>query len=143
MSRAAKPTLTMHNGCKLHQHGLVRWSFPPRDCVVRLRAYLRHRERLVDYATAHIQHMQKALMQMNVQLQHVVTDITGVTGMRIIRAIVSGTTVPEKLAEYRDVRCAASPQTIAAALTGNYRYQHVFALRQAPELYDFHQTKIP
>ena len=127
---------------QLHQHGLLRGSFRPRDGVVRLRAYLRHRERLVDYAAAHIQHMQKALMQMNVQLQHVVTDITGVTGMRIIRAIVSGTRAPEQLAEYRDVRCAASPQTISAALNGNYRSEHVFALRQALELYDFHQTKI-
>lgn len=73
-------------------------------------------------------------MQMNVQLQHVVTDITGLTGMRIIRAIVSGTHALEKLAEYRDVRCAASTQTIVAALTGNYREEHVFALRQALEL---------
>ena len=127
---------------QLHQHGLLRGSFRPRDGVVRLRAYLRHRERLVDYAAAHIQHMQKALMQINVQLQHVVTDITGVTGMRIIRAIVSGIHAPEKLAEYRDLRCAASPQTIAAALTGNYRSEHIFALRQAVELYDFHQAKI-
>ena len=127
---------------QLHQHGLLRGSFRPRDGVVQLRAYLRHRERLVDYAASHIQHMQKALMQMNVQLQHVVTDITGLTGMRIIRAIVSGTHAPEKLAEYRDVRCAASPQTIVAALTGNYREEHVFALRQALELYDFHQAKI-
>lgn len=127
---------------QLHQHGLLRGSFRPRDGVVQLRAYLRHRERLVDYAASHIQHMQKALMQMNVQLQHVVTDITGLTGMRIIRAIVSGTHTPEKLAEYRDVRCAASTQTIVAALTGNYREEHVFALRQALELYDFHQAKI-
>jgi transposase len=127
---------------QLHQHGLLRGSFRPRDGVVQLRAYLRHRERLVDYAASHIQHMQKALMQMNVQLQHVVTDITGLTGMRIIRAIVSGTHAPEKLAEYRDVRCATSTQTIVAALTGNYREEHVFALRQALELYDFHQAKI-
>ena len=82
---------------QLHQHGLLRGSFRPRDRVVRLRAYLRHRERLVDYAAAHIQHMQKALMQMNVQLHHVVTDITGVTGMRIIRAIVAGKHAPEQL----------------------------------------------
>jgi transposase len=127
---------------QLHQHGLVRGSFRPRADVARLRAYLRHRERLVDYAASHIQHMQKALMQMNVQLQHVVTDITGVTGMRIIRAIVAGTHTPEKLAEYRDVRCTASLDTIRAALTGNYRPEHVFALRQALELYDFHQSKI-
>ena len=127
---------------QLHQHGLLRGSFRPRDGVVRLRAYLRHRERMVDYAAAHIQHMQKALMQMNVQLHHVVSDITGVTGMRIIRAIVSGTQAPDALAEFRDVRCAASEETIREALTGNYRPEHVFALRQALELYDFHQVKI-
>src|SRR3954468_9710759 len=88
---------------QLHQYGLLRGSFRPRDAVVRLRAYLRQRERLVEYAAAHIQHMQKALMQMNVQLHHAVTDITGVTGMRIIRAIVAGTHAPETLATYRDV----------------------------------------
>jgi len=127
---------------QLHQYGLLRGSFRPRDGVARLRAYLRHRERLVEYAASHIQHMQKALMQMNVQLHHVVTDITGVTGMRIIRAIVSGIQEPEALAEFRDARCAASPETIRAGLTGNYRPEHVFALRHAVELYDVHQTKI-
>jgi transposase len=127
---------------QLHQHGLLRGSFRPRDGVVRLRAYLRHRERMVDYAASHILHMQKALMQMNVQLHHVVSDITGATGMRIIRAIVAGTQAPDKLAEFRDVRCAASEETIREALTGNYRPEHVFALRQALELYEFHQVKI-
>src|SRR2546428_12554713 len=81
-------------------------------------------------------------MQMNVQLHHVVTDITGVTGMRIIRAIVSGNQRPEQLAEFRDVRCSASKETIREALTGNYRPEHVFALRHALELYDVHQAKI-
>jgi transposase len=127
---------------QLHQHGLLRGSFRPRDGVVRLRAYLRHRERLVDYAASHIQHMQKALTQMNVPLHHLVSDITGVTGMRIIRAIVAGIQAPQKLAEFRDVRCAASEETIREALRGNYRPEHVFALRQALELYDFHQAKI-
>src|SRR3989442_6945033 len=127
---------------QLHQYGLLRGSFRPRDAVVRLRAYLRHRERMVDYAASHVQHMQKALMQMNVQLHHVVSDITGVTGMRIILAIVSGTQAPHILAEFRDVRCAASEDTIGAALTGNYRAEHVFALRHALELWDFHQAKI-
>src|SRR5438128_2395095 len=127
---------------QLHQHGLLRGSFRPRDGVVRLRAYVRHRERMVDYAASHIQHMQKALMQMNVQLHHVVSDITGATGMRIIRAIVSGTQTPATLAEFRDVRCAASEETIREALTGNYWPEHVFALRQALELYDFHRAKI-
>jgi transposase len=127
---------------QLHQYGLLRGSFRPRDAVVRLRAYLRHRERLVEYAASHIQHMQKALMQMNVQLHHVVTDITGVTGMRIIRAIVAGTRAPDVLAAFRDVRCAASEETIREALTGHYRPEHVFALRHALELYDVHQVKL-
>src|SRR5712664_3617894 len=79
---------------------------------------------------------------MNVQLHHVVSDITGVTGMRIIRAIVAGTRAPEELAQHRDVRCAASEETIRQALTGNYRPEHVFALKQALELWDVHQAKI-
>ena len=126
---------------QLHQYGLLRGSFRPRDGLVRLRAFLRHRERLIDYGASHIQHMQKALMQMNVQLHHVVSDITGVTGMRIIRAIVEGERDPNVLAEHRDVRCKESQDTIRQALTGNYRPEHVFALRQSLELYEFHQTK--
>lgn len=127
---------------QLHQHGLLRGSFRPRDEVVRLRAYLRHRERTIEYAASHVQHMQKALMQMNVQLHHVVSDITGVTGLRILRAIVAGHRAPAELAQHRDVRCAASEETICQALTGNYRPEHVFALKQALELWDFHQVKI-
>ena len=127
---------------QLHQYGLLRGSFHPSQRVAALRAYLRHRERLLDYAAAHIQHMQKALMQMNVQLQHVVSDVTGVTGLRIIRAIVSGHTDPEELARYRDVRCKASPETIREALVGNYVREHVFALSQALALYDFYQIQV-
>jgi len=115
---------------QLHEHGLLRGSFRPRDQVVQLRAFMRHRERLIEYAASHIQHMQKALMRMNVQLHHVVSDITGVTGMKIIRAIVAGDRDPKLLAEHRDVRCKASAETIEQALTGNYRSEHVFALRQ-------------
>src|ERR1700680_4005387 len=133
----------MRSGCSSSTStGCCAGASVPRDSVVRLRAYLRHRERLVDYAAAHIQHMQKALMQMNVQLHHAVADITGATGMRIIRAIVAGNHAPEQLAAYRDVRCRASEATLREALTGNYRPEHVFALRQALELYDFHQAKI-
>jgi len=127
---------------QLHQHGLLRGSFRPRDGVVRLRAYLRHRERLVEYAAAHIQHMQKALMQMNVQLHHVVTDMTGETGMRIIRAVVAGERDPAVLATHRDRRCHASEAEIAAALAGNWREEHVFALGQALELYDAYHAKV-
>lgn len=75
---------------RLHEYGLLRPSFRPKGELAALRAYLRQRERLLDYAASHIQHMQKSLMQMNVQLHHVVTDITGATGMRIIRAIIAG-----------------------------------------------------
>ena len=127
---------------QLHQYGLLRASFHPSQGVGALRAYLRHRERLLDYAAAHVQHMQKALMQMNVQLQHVVSDVTGATGLRIIRAIVSGDTDPEALARYRDVRCKASLETIREALVGNYQREHVFALSQALALYDFYQIQV-
>jgi transposase len=127
---------------QLHTYGLLRGSFRPQEQVVALRAYLRHRERLVEYAAAHIQHMQKALMLMNVQLHHVVADITGATGMKIIRKIVAGERDPLALAELRDVRCKASVETIASALTGNYRDEHVFSLRQAVELYDFYSVKV-
>lgn len=127
---------------QLHQHGLLRGSFRPAQTLAVLRAYLRHRERLLEYAAAHIQHMQKALMLMNVQLHHVVSDITGATGMKIIRAIVAGNHDPATLASYRDIRCQASVETITEALTGHYRAEHVFALRQALELYDCYQAKV-
>lgn len=127
---------------QLHEHGLLRGSFRPRDGIARLRALLRHRERVIEYAASHIQHMQKALMLMNVQLHHVVSDITGVTGMKIIRSILDGVRSPKLLAKHRDERCKASIETIRKALDGNYRTEHVFALRQALELYDFHSAKI-
>jgi len=127
---------------QLHQYGLLRGSFRPAKEVAALRAYLRHRERLLAYAAAHIQHMQKALMQMNLQLHHVLSDITGVTGMAIIRAIVAGNHDPAQLATLRDVRCKASIETVEAALTGHYQPEHLFALRQALELYDTYQAKM-
>jgi transposase len=127
---------------QLHQFGLLRGSFRPQQEVVALRAYLRQRERLLDYAASHIQHMQKALTQMNVQLHHVVSDITGATGMRIVRAILSGVRDPLELARHRDVRCKSPLETIQAALVGNYRAEHVFALKQAVELYDSYQRLV-
>jgi transposase len=127
---------------RLHEYGLLRASFRPQAEIAALRAYLRQRERLLDYAAAHIQHMQKALTQMNLQLHHVITDITGVTGMRIIRAITAGERNPDVLASYRERGCHAPVETIRQAMTGNYRHEHVFALTQALELYDFYQTKV-
>lgn len=127
---------------RLHEYGLLRGSFRPQAEMAGLRAYLRQRERLLDYAAAHIQHMQKALTQMNLQLHHVVSDITGATGMRIIRAIVAGERDPNVLASYRDARCHASVETIGQALVGNDREEHIFALTQALELYDVYQEKV-
>jgi transposase len=127
---------------RLHTYGLLRGSFHPKGEIAVLRAYLRQRERLLDYAASHIQHMQKALTQMNLQIHHVVSDITGATGMRIIRAIIAGERDPAVLASYRDPRCHATAETIAAALMGNDREEHIFALTQAVELYDLYQMKV-
>ena len=127
---------------QLHSYGVLRGSFRPSAKIATLRAYLRQRERLVEYAAAHIQHMQKVLMEMNLQLHHVVSDITGVTGMKIIRAIVEGERDLDTLASYRDVRCKASVETIKAALNGNDRPEHIFALTQSVEIYDFYKNKM-
>lgn len=127
---------------RLHACGLLRASFRPGRDIAELRAYLRAREKHTDYAAAHIQHMQKALTYMNIQLHHVISTITGVTGMRIIRAIVAGERDPDKLAAMRDVRCKESVETIRSALVGNYQSEHLFALRQSLALYDFYQRCI-
>src|SRR4051794_3986232 len=113
----------------------------PRE-IATLRSYLRQRERLLEGAAAHIQHMQKALTEMNLQLHHVVTDITGVTGLRILRALVAGERDPDQLAAYRDPHCKAPIASLRAALVGNDREEHVFALGQALELYDVYQAKV-
>lgn len=125
-----------------HAYGLLRGSFHPPADIAALRAYLRQRERLLDYAASHIEHMQKALMQRNLQLHHVVSDITGKTGRRIIRAILDGMREPRVLAEFRDVRCKASAEMIAQALEGNYRPEHLLALSQAVALYDIYQRHV-
>jgi len=127
---------------RLHEYGLLRGSFRPQGEIAALRAYLRQRERLLDYAASHIQHMQKALMQMNLQLHHVVSDITGATGLRIIRALVGGERDPAVLSGLRNVRCKAADETIREALTGNCREEHLLALTQAVELYDAYQAKV-
>ena len=126
---------------RLHSYGLLRASFRPKGQIVELRAYLRQRERLLEYGASHIQHMQKALTEMNVQLHHVVADITGATGLRIIRAILAGERDPAVLARLRDSRCHATVETVEKALTGTYRAEHLFALEQALALYDTYQEK--
>jgi len=127
---------------ELHSVGLLRGSFRPDAEIATLRAYLRHREKLVQTAASHIRRMQKALLEMNLQLDNVISDITGATGMRILRDVVAGVTDPEALAAHRDYRCRASEKEIAASLTGNYRAEHLFALRQNLELYDTIQRQI-
>ena len=127
---------------RLHACGLLRASFRPGRDIAALRTYLRLRERHLEYGAAHIQHMQKALTFMNLQLHHVVSDVTGVTGLKIIRAIVNGERDPQMLATMRDVRCKASTETVRAALVGNYQPEHVFALTQALALYDFYQARV-
>jgi transposase len=127
---------------RLHSFGLLRASFRPKGQIVALRSYVRQRERLLEYAASHIQHMQKALTEMNLQLHHVVADITGATGLRIIRAILAGERDPQALAALRHYSCHSSAATIARALTGSYRAEHLFALEQALALYDAYREKV-
>ncbi len=127
---------------QLHTYGLLRGAFRPADQVCALRAYVRQRATLVRVSGSHIQHMQKAMAQMNLQLHNVVSDITGVTGMRIIKAILAGERDPNKLADFRDKRCKNDAKTIARSLQGNFRPEHLFSLQQAVELYEFYLAKI-
>jgi transposase len=127
---------------RLHACGLLRASFRPTRDIAALRAYMRIRDRHLEYAAAHMQHMQKALTHMNLQLHHVISDISGVTGLKIIRAIVAGERDPDVLAAMRDVRCRESVQTIRAAMVGNYQPEHVFALAQALALFDSYQERV-
>jgi transposase len=127
---------------RLHTYGLLSGSFRPDDQICVLRSYWRHRTNLVRYASDHIQHMQKALTQMNLHLHKVLSNVTGVTGMNIIRAIISGERDPEKLALMRERGVKNTPEAIAKALEGDYRQEHLFALKQAVELYDFYHRQI-
>ena len=127
---------------QLHTYGLLSGAFRPDGEIRRLRSYLRQRTMLVEYASHHIQHMQKALTQMNVKLQHVISNITGQTGMDIIEAIVGGERDPRKLARLRNYRIKADEATIAKSLQGHWREEHIFELTQALELYRVYQDKI-
>lgn len=127
---------------QLESYGLLSAAFRPADAIVVLRALMRQREMLIKSASSHIQHMHKALQQMNLRLDNVVSDVTGVSGMRIIKAILKGERDVEKLAALRDGRCHATAEVMAASLVGNYRSEHLFALKQAVELFEFYQQKI-
>jgi transposase len=127
---------------RLHSYGLLAASFRPDDDVVVLRSYLRQRLMLISYAGQHIQHMQKALEQMNIKLVEVVSDITGATGMAIIKAILRGERDPGALARFRNVQCKRSEEEIARALEGNWRDDHLFELQQAVSLYEMYRTHL-
>ena len=127
---------------QLHTHGLLRGCFRTPEQGIALRAYMRQRETLVRKASEPIQHMQKALRQMNLLLDNVVADITGKTGMDIINAILKGERNPVKLARLRDGRCKHDEKTIALSLEGHYRKEHLFSLRQSVEIYNFYQQQI-
>lgn len=127
---------------QLHAYGLLTSAFRPDEQIAVLRTYLRQRTMLVNHAASHIQHMQKALEQMNLKLTNVLSDITGTTGMKIVRSILAGERAPQKLAKHRDPRCKKSEKEIAKSLHGNWRDEHLFALQQAVALYDFYQTQI-
>ena len=127
---------------ELHSVGLLRGSFRPAAEIAALRSYVRHRETLVQSAVTTVNRMEKALVQMNVQLHLVISDLVGTTGLRILRDIVNGRTNPERLAKHRDAHCRASEAEIAAALTGHYRPEHLFVLKQNLETYDAYQRQI-
>lgn len=127
---------------QLHSYGLLNGSFRPSDDFIPLRAYARHRRQLFQRAGAHIQLMQKAFVQMNIQMQHVLSDITSKTGLSIIQAILKGERDPKQLARLRDRRCKKSEEEIAKALEGTWREEHIFTLRQAYEAYEFYHKQI-
>ncbi|WP_342265359.1 IS110 family transposase [Cardinium endosymbiont of Philonthus spinipes] len=127
---------------QLHSYGLLQGSFRPDDEICVLRSYIRQRESLVKTAAIHINRMQKALSQMNLQLHKVIRDITGVTGIRIIESILSGERNAAKLASLKDCRIKSDEATIAKALTGDYRAEHLFSLRQEHRLYLIYQEAI-
>ncbi len=126
----------------LHSVGLLKASFRPEQAVCSVRALLRHRENLVQMAGTHVHHMQKSLDQMNLQLHHVISDITGLTGLAIIDSILGGERDPATLAKLRNHRIKASEETTAKSLVGDYRAEHVFTLRQSLKAYRSYQTLI-
>jgi transposase len=127
---------------QLHTYGLLNGSFLPDQQIRALRDLIRHRGNLLRYRAAHTQHMQKALQLMNLKLTNVLSDITGTTGMQIIRAIVAGKTDPRYLAQFRDPHCRRSQEEIEKSLEGNYRPEYVFQLKQLLALYDFYTAQI-
>ena len=126
----------------LHSVGLLRASYRPEQEVCAIGSLLRHRESLVQMAATHVNHMQKALDQMNLQVHHVISDITGQTGLAIVDAILGGERNPQVLAKLRHERIKASEEVIAKSLVGDYRPEHLFTLRQSLMAYRIYQDLI-
>ena len=127
---------------QLMSYGLLRGAFRPGDAVCPLRSYVRQTRRLTEDRARCVQHMQKALTEMNVRLDSVITDIVGLTGQRILRAIIDGERDPQRLAALRHKGIKADADTIAASLQGTWRDEHLFALAQAMQRYDFLDAQI-
>lgn len=127
---------------KLHAFGLLRASFRPDNEIVALRTLVRYRSELIQHRAPHILHMQKAMQQMNIQLERVLSDIVGVTGQAIVRAIVAGERDPLILAQLRNPACKSSEETIARALSGTWNEEQLFVLTQALVLYDVYSAQI-
>ncbi len=127
---------------RLHSFGLLSASFRPSADICVLRSYVRQRTKLIECSSAHIQRMQKALDQMNIQLHKVISDITGATGTRIIEAILSGERDLSKIAKMRDGRIKCKVSTIEKSLEGDYRAEHIFVLQQEYDLYKYFKAKI-
>jgi transposase len=126
----------------LHSVGLLRAAFRPEGDVCAVRSLMRHRSDLVQMTNQHIQHMHKALTQMNLQIHHVISDITGVTGLAVLDAIGAGERDPQKLAKLRDPRIQATEETILKSLVGNWRPEHLFTLKQSRQMYGHYQEQI-
>jgi len=128
---------------KLHTYGLLQASFRPADPYCVLRTYLRYRDELVGFRSVQCQHLQKALQEMNLQLPQVLSDVTGVSGLAIIKAILDGERNRSKLAGMVSVRVRATRAQIERALVGDYRKEHLFVLRQAYDLHQIYEAKPP
>lgn len=127
---------------RLHSCGLLRGSFRPAEAICMLRTLVRDKAILVAESSDWLRRMQKSLDQMNVRVHRAVSDIDGVTGMKILRAIAAGERDPMKLAQLRDWRCRKSEEEIANQLTGHWREDHLFSLRQSLQMYDAFQQRI-
>jgi transposase len=123
---------------QLHTYGLLSASFRPEESIVTLRSLIRHRDNLIQARSVHIQHMQKALHLMNLQLDNVIADITGMTGLRILRAIVAGERDLDVLSNYRDPNCKNPREVIRKSLEGHYQEEYLFQLRQSLDLFDYY-----